>query len=300
LHDRLDRNSRIVGQAPAIVRLREQIGRVASSGLSVLLLGETGVGKQLVAREIHRIREEFLERNGLLHVIDCANLSDAEALERPFRLAACGTVFLDGIHELSRPLQAKLLRILEDRATIPVDVRIVAAARADASMLLDDGLLRADLYYRMCECPIEIPPLRARGSDVRLLANHFLSQLGTSAQLTESAYQALERCAWPGNVRELESVIRRAALLYAEQSTLGPECLFENPPGGRRPDINLERLLDGSWEQAKEEFARWYWTNVWRALQGDRRRIAEHARVSDVWLRSRRKLYELHDCGLDG
>jgi transcriptional regulator with PAS, ATPase and Fis domain len=265
--------------------------------LSVLLLGETGVGKHLIAREIHRIREESGEHTGPLHVVDCANLNDADALERPFRSAAGGTVFLDRIHELTRALQARLLRILEDRESIAVDVGIIAAAQGCASVLRDGGALRADLYYRVCEYPIEIPPLRARRSDVRLLADHFLSRLGSSARFSESAYQALERCPWPGNVRELESVIRRAALLHADRSTLGPECLFEDLPGDGRQNIDLGRLLDGPWEQAKEEFARWYWTSIWRALQGNRRRIAEHARVSDVWLRSRRKLYELHDSG---
>ena len=298
--DRNDTTARLVGRAPAIVRLEERIPRVANSGLAVLLVGETGVGKELIAREVHRIGEQAHGRTGPFVTVDCANLSIGEgALERPFRLANRGTLFLAGIDELSRPLQARLLRILEDREivqvgsqdSIPVDVRIIASAPTR-----DAGELRADLYYRVCECLIEIPPLRARGADVRLLADHFLARLQTGQQLSAAAYQALERCAWPGNVRELESVIRRAALLHADRALLGPECLFESPPADSRTDGDLGRLLECHWEQAKEEFARWYWTTVWRAFAGDRRRIAEHARVSDVWLRSRRKLYELHDC----
>jgi transcriptional regulator with PAS, ATPase and Fis domain len=287
----------LVGQAPAIVRLREWIPRVATSGLSLLVVGETGVGKELVARAIHRVGQQSGDRSGPFVIVDCANLPPGEgALERHLQLADRGTIFLAGVNELSRPLQAKLLRILEDReivpagcsGSVPIDVRIIAAAPTR-----DAGELRADLYYRVCECQIEIPPLRARGSDVRLLADHFLSRLRTGQQLSAAASQALERCAWPGNVRELESVIRRAALLHAECSLLGPECLFESPPADSQPDGDLGRLLDCHWEHAKEEFARWYWTTVWRAFAGDRRRIAEHARVSDVWLRSRRKLYEL-------
>jgi transcriptional regulator with PAS, ATPase and Fis domain len=301
--------ARLVGRAPAIVRLRERLARVATSGLSLLVVGETGVGKELLGRELHRIGEQCGDRTGPFVVIDCANLPDAEAaLESQFQLANHGTVFLAGINELSRRLQAKLLRMLEDReivrveseGSIPVDVRVIAAA----SSLRQPGELRADLYYRVCECLIEIPPLRARGSDVCLLADHFLSKLRTAQQLSAAAYQALERCAWPGNVRELESVIRRAALLHVERSLLGPECLFESPPADSRVDGDLGRLLDCNWEQAKEEFARLYWTTVWRAFAGNRRRIAEHARVSDVWLRSRRRLYELHDgeptSGTDG
>lgn len=290
---------RIVGQAPAIVRLKEKLPRVAASGLSVLVIGETGVGKELLARELHRIGEQAGHRSGPLLIIDCVTLSQCDgALDQQLQLADRGTVFLDGIHELSRPLQARLLRFLEDRQIvssesgqpISIDVRIIAAAPARVTKEL-----RADLHYRLCECTIELPPLRARGADVRLLADHCLAKLQTGQQLTTSAYQALERCAWPGNVRELEAVMRRAALLHAERSLLGPECLFESPPADSRPDGDLSRLLDCHWELAKEEFARWYWTTVWRAFAGDRRRIAEHARVSDVWLRSRRKLYELHD-----
>lgn len=285
---------------------------MANSGLALLVVGETGVGKELVAREIHRIGERAHGRTGPFVSVDCANLPTGEAaLEHHLRVANHGTLFLAGIDELSRPLQARLLHILEDRGSssrrttpeivtpesqdsIPVDLRIVASAPTR-----DAGELRADLYYRVCECLIELPPLRARGSDVRLLADHFLAKLQTGQQLSAAAYQALERCAWPGNVRELESVIRRAALLHADRSLLGPECLFESPPADNPTDGDLGRLLECHWEQAKEEFARWYWTTVWHAFAGDRRRIVEHARVSDVWLRSRRKLYELHDCEPD-
>lgn len=285
---------------------------MATSGLSVLLVGETGVGKELVAREIHRIGQRSGDRTGPFVIIDCASLSatnTGDQLESEFRLAESGTVFFAGIDELSRALQAQLLRILDDQeivqvsasSSMPVDVRIIAAAPGRTA-----GELRADLYYRVCECLIEIPPLRARGSDIRLLADHFLAKLRTAQQLSAPAYQALERCVWPGNIRELEAVIRRAALLHADCSILGPECLFDRPPTDGRADGRADRelgsLLDCSWDQAKEEFARWYWTTVWHAFAGDRRRIAEHARVSDVWLRSRRKIYELHDdmSGPDG
>lgn len=310
---------RLIGQTPAIVSLRERILRVAASGLSVLLVGETGVGKELVARAIHRAAQQSGERTGRFVIVDCPTIPRAQAeavlfgqlagafagteppRTGPFELADRGTVFLDGIDELQECVQAKLLRLLEHREVVPlgspqpvaVDVRVIAAARARTSALRSAGDLRSDLYHRVCETLIEIPPLRARREDISLLADHFLTELGSSQRLSEAGCQALERCAWPGNVRELRSVVRRAALLHPDSSILGPECLFEGPPVEGPRDVDLGRLLDCPWDQAKEEFARWYWTNVWQSYAGDRRRIADHARVSDVWLRSRRKLYEL-------
>ncbi|MFO7567249.1 MAG: sigma 54-interacting transcriptional regulator [Enhygromyxa sp.] len=313
---------RLIGRTPAIVELRERICQVAGSDLSVLLVGETGVGKGLVAREIHRAAVESEERSGPLVIIDCPTIPPAwadvalfgqvagafsgtePAHQGPFELAEGGTVFLDGIHALPDGIQAKLLRVLDEREVlpvgarqaIPVNVRIVAAAQGHPSALRA-GELRADLYHRVCESLIEIPPLRTRRPDIRLLAEHFLSELGTSQRLSSAAYQTLARYAWPGNVRELRSVVRRAALLHPEVALLEPELLFEAPLPDSQGDGDLGRLLDCHWEQAKEEFARWYWTNVWQAYAGDRPKIAEHTRVSDVWLRSRRKLYGLQSGG---
>ena len=315
--------TRLIGNTPAIGRIRERIRQVARNDLSVLLVGETGVGKELVARAIHQAAEQTGDRTGRLVIVDCPNIPRGQAdaflfgqiagafagtepaVEGPFQLGDGGTVFLDGIDELPDHLQAKLLRILDQREVvplgspraIPIDVRVIAAVRARPSALRSATDLRADLYHRVCETIIEIPPLRTRKPDIALLAEHFLAELGASQQLSDTARLALERCAWPGNVRELRSVVRRAALLHPELSILGPECLFEAPPGDGQRDVDLGRLLDCSWDRAKDEFARWYWTNVWQSYAGDRRRIAEHARVSDVWLRSRRKLYELQDGG---
>jgi anaerobic nitric oxide reductase transcription regulator len=313
---------RLIGQTPAIVELRERIRRLATSDLSLLLVGETGVGKDLVARELHRTATEAGDRTGPMVTIDCANIPPAwadvalfgqvagafagtePARQSPFELAERGTVFLDGIHALPDCIQTKLLRILEQREVvpvgaqhpIPVNVRIIAAAQGHTSTLRA-GVLRADLYHRLCESLLEIPPLRTRRSDIRLLADHFLAEIGSSLELSGAAYQALERCAWPGNVRELRTVVRRAARLHPDASLLEPACLFEAPVADSRRDVDLGRLLDCHWEQAKDEFARWYWTNVWEAHAGDRQRVAAHARVSDVWLRSRRKLYELPESG---
>jgi transcriptional regulator with PAS, ATPase and Fis domain len=288
--------------------------------LGVLLVGETGVGKGLVARELHRAAAERRDRSGPLVILDCPSIPPAwaevalfgriagaftgtdPAHQGPFELAAGGTVFIDGIDVLTDHLQAKLLRAIEDREIVPVgaqrpiavDVRIIAAAQGRGSSLRAKEL-RADLYHRVCESLIEIPPLRTRRPDIRLLADHFLAEIGSAQRLSSAAYQALERCAWPGNVRELRSVIRRAALLHADTELLEPACLFEIPLTDSQRDADLGRLLDCRWDQAKDEFARWYWTNVWQTYAGDRQRIAEHTRVSDVWLRSRRRLYGLHD-----
>lgn len=311
---------RLIGRTPAIVELRERIRRMAVNDLSLLLIGETGVGKDLVAQEIHRTAVNLGDRSGPLVIIDCPNIPRAwaevllfgqvagaflgtePARKSPFELAERGTVLLDGIHALADDLQIKLLRVIEQREVVPVgaqqgvpvDVRIIATAQGRASSLRAQ-VLRDDLYHRICETLLEIPPLRVRRPDVRLLVDHFLAELGSSLCLSNAAYQALERCPWPGNVRELRAVIRRAVLLNPDAAVLEPASLFEGPLADNQHEPDLGRLLDCHWEQAKDEFARWYWTNVWHAYAGDRPRILEHARVSDVWLRSRRKLYELRE-----
>ncbi|MBP7567305.1 MAG: nitric oxide reductase transcriptional regulator NorR [Burkholderiaceae bacterium] len=230
----------IVGQSDAITHLLHELQVVADSGLPVLLLGETGVGKELFARRLHQLSRRAARP--MVHV-NCAALPDSLAeselfghtkgafsgavSERPGRIEAAegGTLFLDEVGELSSTIQAKLLRTLQngeiqrlgsDR-TRRVDVRVIAATNRQLRDLVRDGAFRADLYHRLSVYPIPIPPLRERGNDVLLLAGRFLelnrARLGLrSLRLSTAAEQALRRYAWPGNVRELEHVISRAAL----------------------------------------------------------------------------------------
>ena len=230
----------VIGQSKAIVHLLHELDVVADSELPVLLLGETGVGKELFARRLHQLSRR--KNKPLVHV-NCAALPEALAeselfghirgafsgalAERPGRFDAAneGTLFLDEVGELPLPVQAKLLRTLqngeiqrlgEDRPR-HVDVRIIAATNRTLRDLVRDGAFRADLYHRLSVYPIPIPPLRERDDDVLLLAGRFLeinrSRLGLrSLRLSTEAQRALYNYPWPGNVRELEHAISRAAI----------------------------------------------------------------------------------------
>ncbi len=233
-------DSDIVGQSEAIAHLLHELQVVADSELPVLLLGETGVGKELFAHRLHRLSRRA--GKPMVHV-NCAALPESLAeselfghakgafsgavTERPGRFEAAegGTLFLDEVGELPLSIQAKLLRTLQngeiqrlgtDR-TRRVNVRVIAATNRQLRDLVRDGAFRADLYHRLSVYPIPIPPLRERGRDVLLLAGGFLelnrARLGLrSMRLSAAAEAALLNYAWPGNVRELEHVISRAAL----------------------------------------------------------------------------------------
>lgn len=230
----------IIGHSEAMARLLHELQVVADTELPVLLLGETGVGKELFAHRLHRLSRRAARP--LVHV-NCAALPETLAeselfghargafsgavSERPGRFEAAegGTLFLDEVGELPLSIQAKLLRTLQNGeiqrlgADRPrkVDVRVIAATNRNLRERVAEGSFRADLYHRLSVYPIPIPPLRERGGDVLLLAGRFLelnrARLGLrSLRLSAAADEALRRYRWPGNVRELEHVISRAAL----------------------------------------------------------------------------------------
>ncbi|MFT3813702.1 MAG: nitric oxide reductase transcriptional regulator NorR [Acidovorax sp.] len=236
----LREDGEIVGHSEAIARLLHELQVVADTDLPVLLLGETGVGKELFAHRLHRLSRRA--PRPLVHV-NCAALPESLAeselfghargafsgavSDRPGRFEAAegGTLFLDEVGELPLSIQAKLLRTLQNGeiqrlgADRPrkVDVRVIAATNRNLRERVAEGSFRADLYHRLSVYPIPIPPLRERGNDVLLLAGRFLEQnrarLGLrSLRLSAAADEALRRYRWPGNVRELEHVVSRAAL----------------------------------------------------------------------------------------
>ncbi|OZB61506.1 MAG: DNA-binding response regulator [Lysobacterales bacterium 14-68-21] len=241
LRDELARGwGEFIGTSAPMRQLYELIGQVAPARSNVFVVGETGTGKELVARALH----EASGRNGLFVPINCAAIP-AELLESELfghargaftgalrdRVGKCelssgGTIFLDEITEMPLALQAKLLRVLQEgvierlgsNASIPVDLRVVAATNRDPQAAVDEGLLRRDLYFRLNVVRIDVPLLRDRHGDIPLLAAHFLQQyareLGRPApRLDEAALARLERYAWPGNVRELENLMERAVVL---------------------------------------------------------------------------------------
>lgn len=235
-----DNFGEIIGQSPAIAYVFFRTDQVAPQDTTVLLLGETGSGKGMVAREIHR-RSSRKDRPMI--TVNCtalpANLIESELFGREkgaftgaharqmgrFELANGGTIFLDEIGEMPLELQVKLLRVLQDGEferlgspnTIKVDVRIIAASNRKLEDEIKAGRFREDLFYRLSVFPITIPPLRQRSEDIPLLVNHFVAKFNkkTGKQITnvcKETMDALEEYHWPGNVRELESVIERAVI----------------------------------------------------------------------------------------
>ena len=238
----------ILGKSAGVHRVLEQIEMVAPTDATVLILGETGVGKELVARAIH---ERSLRRGRPLVKINCTaiprELFESEFFGHikgafsgalrdrigRFQLADRGTLFLDEIGELPLGMQPKLLRVLQDREFEPVgddktrrvDVRIIAATNRDIKSLVRAGRFREDLYYRLSIFPIEVPPLRERKDDIPLLAKHFLDSAckrfsRPGLYLTARQLRQLQNYDWPGNVRELQNVIERA-LIASRSRSLG-------------------------------------------------------------------------------
>lgn len=230
----------------AMKKVLTLVEKVAQENIPVLVLGETGTGKELVARAIHgagpRSKKEFVAVNcGALaeNLLDSelfghekGSFTGAHARRRGrFELANCGTIFLDEISETTPALQVKLLRVLQEGSferlgseeTLTVDVRVICASNIDLSQAVESGAFRADLYYRLNGFPIELPPLRERQEDIPLLARHFLAKYGYQHELAFSvqAMEQLQKYTWPGNVRELENSVRRAAILaHSENQTL--------------------------------------------------------------------------------
>lgn len=232
----------LVGATAAIESVRERIARVAETDFTVLIEGESGVGKELVARQVH---DQSRRRRGPFVAINCAalveTLVEAELFgiedrtatgvrgrRGKFEQADGGTLFLDEVSDLSASAQAKLLRALQDLAvervggnvSHAVDTRIIAATNRSLASLVDDGRFRSDLYYRLNGVEVLVPPLRARRDDIPLLVDHFLDRYRSlrRMRMSRSAMDALLTYEWPGNVRQLERVIERAVTLAAGPS----------------------------------------------------------------------------------
>ena len=252
---------RIIGTSPALRRMLKKVEAVAETPASVLVQGESGVGKELVAHAIHlqspradgplvkvncaSIPKELFESEFFGHVKGAFTGAHRDRIGR-FQLAAGGTIFLDEISEIPLELQAKLLRVLQesefervgDDVTRSVDVRIIAATNRDLEQLIVDGEFREDLFYRLSVFPVDVPALRERGEDIVQLAQHFLEQtckdFGREVlTLTRSQTANLRSYNWPGNVRELKNVIERAVIL-----STGKVLRLDLSMPGLKPDID--------------------------------------------------------------
>jgi transcriptional regulator with GAF, ATPase, and Fis domain len=314
----------MVGKSPAMREIFGLVERIAPTDATVLIEGETGTGKDMIARTLHQLSprgdKPFI-------VVDCGavagTLIESElfghekgaftARQGAFELASGGTVFLDELGELSLDLQPKLLRVLEQRElrrvggtkTIKVDLRVIAATRKDLRSEVEKGKFREDLFFRLNVVPITAPPLRERREDIPMLIDHMLKAFapqGENAQLTEATRQALMAHDWPGNVRELRNVIERALALGADPgmlvAPLGPDAAAANAKGvALRDAIEFEPGV--SFRDTKEKwtelFERRYLTWLIKRADGNISKAARDADMDRKYLHKLLRKYGITD-----
>jgi transcriptional regulator with GAF, ATPase, and Fis domain len=331
-----DRFYELVGKS---VRMREifaTLAKVAPTELTVLVRGETGTGKELVARAIHRASKRAAQP---LVVQDCSAIPK-ELIESTlfghergaftgatdrhrgsFEQADGGTIFLDEIGELDLALQPKLLRVLENREikrvggdrTIPVNVRVVAATNRDLRQMVNDGTFREDLFYRLSVVQIELPPVRERPEDVPLLVEHFLADVasrrwpgeGRTFAVSPEAMARLAAYRWPGNIRELKNTVERASSL-ADGPELGVRDLLpssQKTPPAPLPGGNAERFVEEGmpFKEAKQRVLDAFEAAYLKALLdkngGNVTRSANAAGLTRYHLRELAKRYGIRDTG---
>ncbi len=305
----------LVGSSPAMRGVQKFIGIAASSDATVLVLGETGTGKELVAHAIHqhseRARRPFVPLN-------CAAIP-AELLEselfghvrgaftgavqaRPgrFREADGGTLFLDEIGDMTPAMQAKMLRALQDRTITPVgvstaqqvDVRVIAATQHDLATRVREEKFREDLFYRLNVLRIELPPLRERGSDILLLAEHFLRRALPDApkKLGANAAKALLEHGWPGNVRELENLMRGLSLTVRGSVIDRHDLNFETTAA---PEATMNELLTLDLPAATARLEKMLLQKALRDAEGNRAEAARRLGIRRQLLYSKLKEHGL-------
>ena len=312
-----------MGGSPAIAQVIQQVAQVAESNFTVLVQGETGTGKELVARGIHRqsprcgapfvavdcgaIPETLVESELFGHERGAFTGAQARR-EGHFQLAKGGTLFLDEIGNVPLATQAKLLRALEQREVNPlggsravaVDARIIAATNADLEESVKAGRFRADLYYRLSEFTISLPPLRSRREDIMHLSQRFLDEVSMELRrsvrrISEEAMQMLLRHDWPGNVRELRNVVRKAALLATDVVT--PEhvpALSASLPAPARAatevggeDLSLREVAERATVQAERQVIR----HALESTKGNKSQAARLLRTDYTTLHAKMKRY---------
>lgn len=319
-----DRTEQLTGDAPSIVRLREQIARVAPTDAWVLITGENGTGKEIVARQVHAgsrrakrpmiavncaaIPEELIESELFGHEKGSFTGAD-KAQAGKFELANHGTLFLDEIGDMSLKTQAKILRILQEQAferiggrkTITVDVRVIAATNKDLPAEIKAGNFREDLYYRLKVFPLEVPPLRKRADDIPLLIGEFLGRLTREHNFkpltfTSEALEILTRYPWPGNVRELKNFVERMLIMYAGQR-VGPRELPPEIAGGldeaRIEGIDLASQPDLDLKTARAVFETRFLEAKLRECGGSVSKLAEAVGMERSSLYRKLKAYNI-------
>ena len=303
LKQKVSHEYELTGTSGPIQDLKEMIGIVAPTNAWILIMGENGTGKELVARSIHRqsrraqnpfievncaaIPEDLIESELFGH--EQGAFTGATAMKRgKFDLANEGTIFLDEVADMSLKAQAKVLRILQEKKfervggnkLIPTDVRVLAATNKDLEKEMEEGRFRQDLYYRLNVIPLRIPPLRDRKEDIPLLADRFIKDFALKEgepekQVTDEVMAVLMKHNWPGNVRELKNIIERLVIMTPSSvispydlSPLFEEVKAEAPPC--EPDITA-----GTFREAKQDFERQYIIRKLREFDGNISKTAE-------------------------
>ncbi len=297
----------IIGKSPKMEDVYKVIDRIAGSNVTILVRGETGTGKELVAASIHkrskRKDEPFIKLN-------CAAITDTlleselfghekgaftdakETRKGRFELADGGTLFLDEIGDISASAQVKLLRVLQEREfervggskTIKVNVRLVAATNRNLEQMVKDGTFREDLYYRLNVIPIDLPPLRERGEDIELLVNFFLERSMKNHKkmvvITDDAMLKLIQYLWPGNVRELENTIERIVLMGDEDGISASDMLLLLPALNNKilNNEHIGMIKNKSLEETEKEA-------IQKALQDCNNNQSEAAKQLEITLR---------------
>jgi two-component system, NtrC family, nitrogen regulation response regulator NtrX len=303
LRARVDRHQTMVGESYAMRQLREQVAMAAPTNGRVLIYGENGTGKELVARTIHAmsrrraapfveincaaIPEELIESELFGHVRGAFTGAVSDRRGK-FEAAAGGTIFLDEIGDMSLKTQAKVLRVLQEQTMEPVggtnrikvDARVLAATNKDLPAEIRAGRFREDLYFRLNVIPIFVPPLRDRPDDIARLADHFMAEFareyGKRMKTFEpEALAVIEQYAWPGNVRELRNVIERLMIMVPGDSIAASNLSFLDPHALRRPDMPDPPADRLTLHEARDRFERDLILRTLAEQQGNMSRTAE-------------------------
>ncbi len=303
LKQKVSHEYELTGQSGPIQDLKEMIGIVAPTNAWILIMGENGTGKELVARSIHhqsrRVQKSFIEVNCAAIPEDLIEselfghekgaFTGATAMKRgKFDLANEGTIFLDEVADMSLKAQAKVLRILQEKKfervggnkLIPTDVRVLAATNKDLEKEMEEGRFRQDLYYRLNVIPLRIPPLRDRKEDIPLLVAQFIKDFAlkegdAEKEVTDEVLAVLMKHNWPGNVRELKNIIER--LVIMTQTRVISKCdLFPLFGEGKIETVPIEpEIATDSFRAAKQDFERQYIIRKLREFDGNISKTAE-------------------------
>lgn len=319
LHEELERRfefGMVTGKSKTMERILDIVRRISSSDSTILISGESGTGKEVLAREIHN---HSPRRNAPFVVVDCGALVETlfeselfghvrgsftgahETKHGRFEVANGGTIFLDEISSISLNIQAKLLRVIQEREItrvgstkpIKVDVRILAATNENLADLVRKEKFREDLFYRLSVVPIHLPPLRERKEDVPCLIDHFVKKYGKKLRreikgVSPAVKKALKEYDWPGNIRELENTIERAVVLSKDER-IGPEDLVYH---GISAGSSLLFPAGGKYKPLKE-IEKEYIKIVLQAQQGNRSQTARILGIDRKTLTSRLKKYKI-------